>query len=118
MLATPSNPTGTLVNLAQLAEISSAISAEKGALICDEIYQGLTYGVPAQTALAVNDDAFVINSFSKYFGMTGWRLGWLVAPECAMPELEKLAQNVFLSATTPSQYAALAAFQPDTLALL
>ncbi|MFG1489558.1 aminotransferase class I/II-fold pyridoxal phosphate-dependent enzyme, partial [Oceanospirillum sp. HFRX-1_2] len=118
MLATPSNPTGTLVNLEQLAEISQTVSAKNGALICDEIYQGLTYGVEAQTALAVNDDAFVINSFSKYFGMTGWRLGWLVAPECAMPELEKLAQNVFLSATTPSQYAALAAFQPDTIALL
>jgi aspartate/methionine/tyrosine aminotransferase len=118
MLATPSNPTGTLVNLEQLAEISQAIREKNGAFICDEIYQGLTYGVEAQTALSVNDDAFVINSFSKYFGMTGWRLGWLVAPECAMGELEKLAQNVFLSATTPSQYAALAAFQPDTLALL
>ena len=118
MLATPSNPTGTLVNQQQLAEISQAIAAKNGVLICDEIYQGLTYGVPAQTALAVNDDAFVINSFSKYFGMTGWRLGWLVAPECAVPSLEKLAQNVFLSATTPSQYAALAAFRPDTIALL
>lgn len=118
MLATPSNPTGTLVNQQQLVEISQAIAAKNGVLICDEIYQGLTYGVPAQTALAVNDDAFVINSFSKYFGMTGWRLGWLVAPECAVPSLEKLAQNVFLSATTPSQYAALAAFRPDTVALL
>ena len=118
MLATPSNPTGTLVNKAALKAISEAVAARKGALIVDEIYQGLTYGVDALTALSVNDDAFVINSFSKYFGMTGWRLGWLVAPECAMPDLEKLAQNVFLSAPTPSQYAALAAFQPDTIAIL
>lgn len=118
MLATPSNPTGTLVNKAALKAISEAVAARNGALIVDEIYQGLTYGVDALTALSVNDDAFVINSFSKYFGMTGWRLGWLVAPECAMPDLEKLAQNVFLSAPTPSQYAALAAFQPDTIAIL
>lgn len=118
MLATPSNPTGTLVNKAALKAISEAVAARKGALIVDEIYQGLTYGVDALTALSVNDDAFVINSFSKYFGMTGWRLGWLVAPECAISDLEKLAQNVFLSAPTPSQYAALAAFQPDTIAIL
>ena len=118
MLATPSNPTGTLVDKSSLQAISDAVTARNGALIVDEIYQGLTYGVDALTALSVNDDAFVINSFSKYFGMTGWRLGWLVAPECAVPALEKLAQNVFLSATTPSQYAALAAFQPDTIAIL
>ena len=118
MLATPSNPTGTLVNKEALQAISQAIAERNGALIVDEIYQGLTYGVDALTALSVNDDAFVINSFSKYFGMTGWRLGWLVAPECAVPELDKLAQNIFLSATTPSQYAALAAFQPETIAIL
>lgn len=118
MLATPSNPTGTLVNKEALQAISQAVAARNGALIVDEIYQGLTYGVDALTALSVNDDAFVINSFSKYFGMTGWRLGWLVAPECAVPELDKLAQNIFLSATTPSQYAALAAFQPESIAIL
>lgn len=118
MLATPSNPTGTLVNKEALQAISQAVAERNGALIVDEIYQGLTYGVDALTALSVNDDAFVINSFSKYFGMTGWRLGWLVAPECAVPELDKLAQNIFLSATTPSQYAALAAFQPETIAIL
>lgn len=118
MLATPSNPTGTLVREDQLKAISQAVSERNGALIVDEIYQGLTYGVDALTALSVNDDAFVINSFSKYFGMTGWRLGWLVAPENAVPELDKLAQNVFLSAPTPSQYAALAAFNPETIDIL
>ncbi|MBB1488077.1 pyridoxal phosphate-dependent aminotransferase [Oceanospirillum sediminis] len=118
MLATPSNPTGTLVGKEALQAISQAVSARNGALIADEIYQGLTYGVNAMTALSVNDEAFVINSFSKYFGMTGWRLGWLVAPDNAVSELDKLAQNVFLSAPTPSQYAALAAFQPETIAIL
>ena len=76
------------------------------------------YGTRAETALAVSDELFVINSFSKYFGMTGWRLGWLVAPLAYVPALERVAQNIFLSASTPAQYAALAAFLPETRHIL
>ena len=84
----------------------------------DEIYHGLTYGRQAETALTLGDDVFVINSFSKYFGMTGWRLGWLIAPEAYVEAVDRLAQNIFLAASTPAQHAALAAFHPDTLAIL
>jgi aspartate/methionine/tyrosine aminotransferase len=89
-----------------------------GVLIVDEIYQGLTYGAEGGTALRFADDLFVINSFSKFFGMTGWRLGWLVAPEGFVDALDRLAQNIFLSAPTLSQFAALDAFTPETLAIL
>ncbi|MCY1178981.1 putative N-acetyl-LL-diaminopimelate aminotransferase [compost metagenome] len=84
----------------------------------DEIYHGLTYGTDAASVLEVDDNAFVLNSFSKYFGMTGWRLGWLVAPADAVPELEKLAQNLYISAPSMAQHAALACFQPQTLEIL
>jgi len=84
----------------------------------DEIYHGLVYEGDVTTALALTDDAFVINSFSKYFCMTGWRLGWLVVPEPYLREVEKLAQNLFIAASTPAQHAALAAFTPDTLAII
>jgi aspartate/methionine/tyrosine aminotransferase len=90
----------------------------RGTLIVDEIYHGLVYEGEYTTALAHSDDVFVVNSFSKYFQMTGWRLGWLVAPERYMSELDKLAQNLYLSAPTLSQHAALAAFEPETLAIL
>ncbi|QJQ96497.1 MULTISPECIES: pyridoxal phosphate-dependent aminotransferase [Halomonadaceae] len=113
MLATPSNPTGHMLDAAQLAEVSSVVKARRGALLVDEIYQGLTYDTPPVSAAAVAPDAFVVNSFSKYFGMTGWRLGWLVAPETAVEPLTRLAQNVFLAASTPAQHAALAAFTPE-----
>jgi aspartate/methionine/tyrosine aminotransferase len=89
-----------------------------GALVVDEIYHGLVYGETAATALAVSDDLFVINSFSKYFGMTGWRLGWLVAPLAMVPEIDKLAQNLFLAAPTLAQHAALRAFDADNLEIL
>jgi len=118
LLASPSNPTGTLVSPEQMQQISTAVRDREGVLIVDELYHGLTYGVDAQTVLATDDEAFVINSFSKYFGMTGWRLGWIVAPEAAVPELEKLAQNLFISPSTLAQHAALAAFEPETLAIL
>ena len=118
MLATPGNPTGTLLSLDQLRPIHQAVTSRAGALVVDEIYHGLTYGRQAETALALGDDVFVINSFSKYFGMTGWRLGWLIAPEAYVDAVDRLAQNIFLAASTPAQYAALAAFQPDTLAIL
>lgn len=119
MLATPANPTGTVLGLDGLRKLHAAVQQQGGELIVDEIYQGLVYGVPDSTALSVDaDNLWVINSFSKYFGMTGWRLGWVVAPEWAVATLDKLAQNIFLAAPTPAQYAALAAFTPEALAIM
>ena len=118
LVATPSNPTGTLIEPDELSAMAQFAAARGGALIVDEIYHGLVYDGAAQTALALRDDVFVINSFSKYFNMTGWRLGWLVAPERYVEAIDRIAQNVFLAASTPAQYAALAAFEPETLALL
>ncbi len=118
LVASPANPTGTLLGRDELAGLSAALKAKGGHLVVDEIYHGLTYGVDAASVLEVDDDAFVLNSFSKYFGMTGWRLGWLVAPPDAVPELEKLAQNLYISAPSMAQHAALACFEPDTLAIL
>lgn len=118
MIASPSNPTGTLITPPALAELHEAVRRHGGTLIVDEIYHGLTYGVDAPTALALGDDIVVINSFSKYFQMTGWRLGWLVMPPALAEAVERLAQNVFLAPSTPAQYAALAAFRPETLAVL
>ncbi len=118
LVASPANPTGMLLSKTELSALHAAVSQRGGTLIVDEIYHGLTYGVEADTALAVSDDIFVINSFSKYFGMTGWRLGWMIAPESYVPALDRLAQNLFLAAPTPAQHAAMAAFQPETLAIL
>lgn len=118
MLASPANPTGTLVAPTVLEDVIRLISQRDGSLIMDEIYHGLEYGGHAQTALRYSDDVFVINSFSKYFGMTGWRLGWMVVPEEYVDGIERIAQNVFLAPSTPAQYAALAAFSPETKALL
>jgi len=119
MIATPSNPTGSVLTMEQLGAISRTVSALDGALIVDEIYQGLSYDVEPVTALSLDDDnLFIVNSFSKYFGMTGWRLGWLVVPEAWVPVMERLAQNLYLSAPTIAQYAALAAMQPATVAIL
>lgn len=118
MVASPANPTGTLLAQGELAALQQ-LAQERGArLVVDEIYHGLTYGVDAPTALAVSDELFVINSFSKYFGMTGWRLGWIVAPPDQVEGLERLAQNLYLAAPTLSQHAALAAFTPETRAIL
>ena len=110
LLASPSNPTGTLVPPAEMARIVATVRELGGVLIVDEIYHGLTYGVEAVSALMYSSDVFVINSFSKYYGMTGWRLGWVVAPDAYVSALDKLAQNIFLAASTPAQHAALAAF--------
>lgn len=123
MVATPSNPTGTLLSIEEIAALHAVTHARGGVLIVDEIYQGLSYGVEAATALAhpvlnAADDLFVVNSFSKYFGMTGWRLGWLVAPAGMVRDIEKLAQHYFISPSTPAQHAALAAFKPETLDIL
>lgn len=118
MLASPSNPTGTVIAPETLQAIAAQVEPRGARLIVDEIYHGLTYGHEAGTALAVSSEAFVINSFSKYFGMTGWRLGWLVCPEGYGREAEKLAQNLFISAPTLSQHAALAAFTPECVEIL
>ncbi|MFC5695054.1 pyridoxal phosphate-dependent aminotransferase [Pseudomonas sp. GCM10022186] len=118
LVASPANPTGTVLHADELAALSQTLKARGGHLVVDEIYHGLTYGMDASSVLEVDDDAFVLNSFSKYFGMTGWRLGWLVAPLGAVPELEKLAQNLYISAPSMAQHAALACFQPQTLEIL
>ncbi len=118
LLASPSNPTGTVVPPEGMAAILDRVRAGGGTLIVDEIYHGLSYGFRAGTALALSDDVFVVNSFSKYFGMTGWRLGWLVVPAGYVREVEKLGQNLFISASTIAQRAALSAFTPENLAIL
>mgnify|MGYP001828061677 FL=1 len=118
LVASPSNPTGTLLGPEALRALYAEVAARDASLVVDEIYHGLTYDAPAVTALSVSDDIFIINSFSKYFGMTGWRLGWLVAPEDVVPEIDKLAQNLFLAAPTLAQYAALTAFEPENIAIL
>ena len=118
MVASPSNPTGTLLNHDELKRIHGVVSGRGGTLIVDEIYQGLVYAENGSTALEISDDLFVINSFSKYFGMTGWRLGWMVVPEAYTRTIERLAQNIFISSSSLAQYAALVAFQPDTLSIL
>jgi len=122
IIASPSNPTGTVVPRDEMRRIVAAVKARAGHLIVDEIYLGLTYGLGAhdrpRSALELTDDAFVISSFSKYFNMTGWRLGWVVAPERHVRDLEKLAQNLYISPAAPSQHAALACFAPATLAIL
>ncbi|HVY05074.1 MAG TPA: pyridoxal phosphate-dependent aminotransferase [Burkholderiales bacterium] len=118
LIASPSNPTGTLIDHDELARIHAVTKARGGVLIVDEIYHGLTYGKRDRSALEFADDVFIINSFSKYFGMTGWRLGWVVMPEQYVQPLDKLAQNLFISPSDLAQKAALAAFHPETLALL
>lgn len=117
LIASPSNPTGTAIAANELERIHTWCAERGVALIVDEIYLALTYDGVEHSA-ARWDDVFVINSFSKFFLMTGWRLGWLAAPAWAMPALERLAQNLFLAASTPAQHAALAAFTPSTLDML
>lgn len=118
LLASPSNPTGTLASREQLQSISDGVKQRDGFLIVDEIYDGLTYDQDPVSILELDDQAYVVNSFSKYFGMTGWRLGWVIAPENAVSGLEKLVQNLFIAAPTLAQQAAVAAFQPECIELL
>lgn len=118
LVASPSNPTGTLVSTEHLAAMADIARTKGGTLIVDEIYHGLVYEGDATTALALADDVFVINSFSKYFNMTGWRLGWMVVPESYVAGIDRLSQNLYLAAPTPAQYAGLAALTPETLAIL
>ncbi len=118
LLASPANPTGAVIDRDELGRIATLLRARGVALIADEIYHGLVYDAGTTTALACDADAIVVNSFSKYFGMTGWRLGWAVVPDALLRLVEKLAQNLFIAPPTPAQYAALAAFEPATLAVL
>ncbi|MCK4834077.1 MAG: aminotransferase class I/II-fold pyridoxal phosphate-dependent enzyme, partial [Gammaproteobacteria bacterium] len=118
MVATPSNPTGTILPQQQLLELSQFVERKQGSLIVDEIYQGLVYENNDYSALSISDECFVINSFSKYFGMTGWRIGWMVVPEQYVDAIDRIAQNIFLAPPTISQYAALTALEPDTQVIL
>ncbi len=118
LVATPANPTGTLIPQQHLAEMARFCAGRNGVMIVDELYHGLVYGDQPSTTLTMGDNVFVINSFSKYFGMTGWRLGWVVAPSAYVDAIDRLAQNLFLAASTPAQYAALAAFEPATIEIL
>jgi aspartate/methionine/tyrosine aminotransferase len=115
LISSPSNPTGTIIGQDELEKLFGFVRRRNGFLISDEIYHGLTYAEPAASALALGDDLFVINSFSKQFGMTGWRLGWAVVPEQFTKVADKLSQNIFIAAATHSQHAALAAFEPETV---
>ncbi len=118
MVASPANPTGTMLDADEIAALAAVARERGGTLLADEIYHGLTYGREARSAAACGEDVLVVNSFSKYFQMTGWRLGWLVAPEALVRDVETLAQNLFISPSAPAQHAALACFAPDTLAIL
>lgn len=117
IVASPSNPTGTAMTPAQTRDVLAAVRARGGFAVVDEIYQGLSYGDRPVSALAFGDDVITVNSFSKYFSMTGWRLGWLVVPETLVPAIEKLAQNLFICAPAIAQHAALACFAPDAIAV-
>ena len=114
LIASPSNPTGTLITPDALNKAIHTVNDLGGCFFSDEIYHGLVYGKVATTALTFSQNVFVINSFSKYFGMTGWRIGWLCVPESFVEATEKLAQNIFIATSTLAQYAALAALDDET----
>jgi aspartate/methionine/tyrosine aminotransferase len=118
MVATPSNPTGTMLMPQEIRDLAALAREKRATLLVDEIYHELTYDVEPHTALEAGEDVIVINSFSKYFQMTGWRLGWLVVPQRLVREIEKLAQNLFISPSAVAQHAALACFAPETLAIV
>lgn len=118
MIASPSNPTGEIISLENQRGIHTAVADRDGVLIMDELYHGLVYDHDETSILSVSDDAFVINSFSKYFGMTGWRLGWMVVPEDTLPPISVMTQNFYISPPSIAQYAALAAFRPATIHLM
>ena len=118
LLASPSNPTGTSIALSALKAIHERVQHQGGITLVDEIYLGLTFDEElSQSALAIDERVISINSFSKYFSMTGWRLGWMVAPKTLVPSLERLAQNLFICPSTVAQHAALACFEPESLAI-
>jgi aspartate/methionine/tyrosine aminotransferase len=118
LLGSPSNPTGTLISESELRNIAVFIAERGGVLLVDEIYQGLVYGTEPRTAAGLPGEVVLINSFSKYFCMTGWRLGWVVLPPGAVRGFEKLAQHLFISAPSAAQHAAVAAFLPESISVL
>ena len=118
LLASPSNPTGTILENSELQKIADFCDSKNTFLLVDEIYHGLVYSNAPRTAVGLNENTFVINSFSKFYGMTGWRVGWIVSPKPYLEDINKLAQHTFLAAPTPGQYAALAAFEEDTQKIL
>jgi aspartate/methionine/tyrosine aminotransferase len=118
VLGSPSNPTGTVADPGELARNAAFVAERGGVLIADEIYQGLVYGGAPATALGLPGEVVLVNSFSKYFCMTGWRLGWVVLPPGRVRDFEKLAQHFFICAPSASQHAALEAFSPATLEVL
>jgi aspartate/methionine/tyrosine aminotransferase len=112
LVASPSNPVGSIIPDREMRDIVRAVEDLGGVLIVDEIYHGLVYDSAVTSAAALSERVFIVNSFSKYHGMTGWRVGWSVLPHDYIPHTEKLVQNVFIAASTPGQYAALQAFSP------
>jgi aspartate/methionine/tyrosine aminotransferase len=117
LLASPSNPTGTSIDSAEMARIVATVRAHDGFTIVDEIYLGLSFDDRfSHSALGHGDDVVSINSFSKYFSMTGWRLGWMVVPQALLAPIEKLAQNLYICPSTVAQHAALACFEPESIA--
>ncbi|HZY19507.1 MAG TPA: pyridoxal phosphate-dependent aminotransferase [Ramlibacter sp.] len=117
LLASPSNPTGTSIEPDELRRIHEVVRARDGVTLVDEIYLGLSHESRfGQSALALDDQVVSVNSFSKYFNMTGWRLGWLVVPDALVPVIERLAQNLFICPSTVAQHAALACFEPESIA--
>ncbi|MDI9331257.1 MAG: pyridoxal phosphate-dependent aminotransferase [Alphaproteobacteria bacterium] len=118
LLASPSNPTGTSIATTEMAGIHDWVSRQGGVTLVDEIYLGLSFDAAwGQTALALDEQIISVNSFSKYFNMTGWRLGWLVVPEALVAVIERLAQNLFICASAVAQHAALACFEPASLSV-
>lgn len=114
LVASPANPTGTMLDRGALSNLINAAQSRNIAFISDEIYHGIQYGARAVSALEISDDVYVINSFSKYFSMTGWRIGWMVVPEAHVRRIERLMQNMFICAPHASQITALAALECDT----
>lgn len=115
LLASPANPSGAVIDADEMSAIAKTVAERDGWLVVDEIYSGLAYGAPLTPAFALDPDIATVNSFSKYFYMTGWRLGWLVLPESFVPEVEKLAQHMFICPSAVAQHAAIAAFDREVL---
>lgn len=117
LIASPSNPTGTTIEREALRELIAEVRARGGFIIMDEIYLGLYYEDTPSSALTLDDDIVIINSFSKYFHMTGWRLGWLIAPQWMIPAMDKLASNLCICAPSLAQHAAISCFEPEVLSI-
>ena len=117
LIASPSNPTGTSIARDELDKIIRAVHARNGFVMMDEIYLSLSYDAERQSALALDDNVIILNSFSKYFNMTGWRLGWMVVPDHMVAPIEKMAASFVICAPTLSQYGAIACFAPESLAI-